>query len=47
MLPLLRSSAHSRIEIAGNQHQVQPGMPAEERLQIGLAALEATRPPEK
>ena len=39
IVPLLRSSAHSRIDTAGHQEQVQPRVEVEERLQVGLAAL--------
>ena len=40
IVPLLRSSAHSRIVIAGTRNRYSHGMEAEERLQVGLAALE-------
>ena len=40
IVPVLRSSAHSRIADRRHQEQVEPGMEAEEGLQVGLAALE-------
>ena len=39
-MPLRRSSAHSRIAIAGISTRIEPWMPEEEAGQIGLAAIE-------